>query len=152
MFLDYFAWKESFSDWKYESKFTADISEWIFNWEKIFLIKPQTFMNLSGESIQKLCSFYKFWAEDIIVIYDDKDMEFGKIRLRETGSAGWHNGIKNIITYFWWDWSRIKVWVGKTPAAYETSDWVLSKFTEGELIDLDNEIFPKIIQELKKNI
>jgi PTH1 family peptidyl-tRNA hydrolase len=56
--------------------------------EKVILVKPQTFMNLSGESLAKLCSYYKLSADDIIVIYDDISMEFGKIRVRETGSAG----------------------------------------------------------------
>ena len=152
MFLNFFQVEKSFSDWKYESKFTADISEGHYEWEKIILVKPQTFMNLSGESLQKICSFYKLIADDFIVIYDDKDMDFGKVRIRETGSAGGHNWVKDIIKYFWSEWKRIKVWVGTTPAQYETSDWVLSKFIEEELIDLDNEIFPKIIQELKKNI
>ena len=152
MFLDYFREEENFSDWKYESKFTADISEGKYKWEKALLVKPQTFMNLSGQSLQKICNFYKLWANDFTVIYDDKDMDFGKVRVRETGSAGWHNGVKSIIQYFWNDWSRIKIGVGKTPEKYETSDWVLSKFTEEELIDFDNDIFTKIDTELKKNI
>ncbi len=144
MFLDLFREQEGFSDWKYESKFTGDISEGNCCWEKTLLLKPQTFMNLSGESLQKICSFYKLWAEDITVIYDDKDMDFGKVRLRDKGSAGGHNGVKNIIKYFWDNWKRIKVGVWKTPAKYETSDWVLSKFSEEELIDLDNEVFSQV--------
>lgn len=109
-------------------------------------------MNLSGEALQKVCSFYKLWAEDITVVYDDKDMEFGKVRFREKWSAGGHNGIKNIIKYFWENWKRIKVWVGKTPEHYETSDWVLSKFSQEELIDIENEIYDSIIKQIKKNI
>jgi len=146
--LDKFAKEEHFSEWKYESKFSADISSWIYNWEKTLLVKPQTFMNLSGESLQKICNFYKISFPDFLVIYDDKDMDFWKIRLRDTGSAGWHNGVKSIIQYFWTDWKRIKVWVGKTPEKYETSDWVLSNFSEEELIELDTTIY----RELKKNI
>lgn len=148
IFLDKFREEEDFSDWKYESKFIADIAEGNYNWEKTIFVKPQTFMNLSGESLQKICNFYKLWAEDITVIYDDKDMDFGKVRFRETGSAGGHNGIKDIIKYFWGDWKRIKIWVGKTPPKYETTDWVLSKFSEEELIDLDNEVFEKITEQL----
>ena len=152
MFLDHFHEQEGFSDWKYESKFTADIAEGNYEWEKTLLLKPQTFMNLSGESLQKICNFYKLTADDFTVIYDDKDMDFAKVRFRETGSAWWHNGVKNIIKYFWNDWKRIKVWVGKTPDTHETSDWVLSKFSEEELIDLDNEVFEKMEIELKKNV
>lgn len=150
IFLDKFQEEENFSDWKYESKFTADISSGMLHGEKTLLVKPQTFMNLSGESLQKICNFYKLSAEDFVVIYDDISMDFWKIRLRDTGSAGWHNGVKNIIQYFKNDWSRIKVWVGMNEK-YEVSDWVLSKFTAEELIDIDNEIYNKISQELKKN-
>lgn len=150
IFVDKFRKEHWFSDWKYESKFTADISSGEINGEKTLLIKPQTFMNLSGEPLSKICNFYKLSAEDIIVIYDDISMDFGKIRLRNTGSAGWHNGVKSIIQYFKNDWVRIKVWVGMNDN-YEVSDWVLSKFTADELIDIDNEIYDTIELELKKN-
>jgi peptidyl-tRNA hydrolase, PTH1 family len=152
MFLDFFAKKESFWDWKYESRFLAEISQWTTKWEHIMLVKPQTFMNLSGTSLQKICQFYKLEATDITVIYDDKDMDFWKIRMRFTGSAGGHNGVKDIIRYLWDTWKRIKIWVGKTPEKYNTADWVLSKFSEEELIDLENEIFQKTYDELLKNI
>ena len=149
MFLDFFSKKENFWDWKYESKFLAEISEGSLNGEKILLIKPQTFMNLSGTSLQKICQFYKLEASDFIVFYDDKDMDFGKIRMRETGSAGGHNGVKNIINFFWENWKRIKIWIGKD-SRFDTADWVLSKFTEEERIQLENEIFKKSSEELKK--
>lgn len=150
IFLDKFRDENWFSDWKYESRFTANISSGIINWEKTLLIKPQTFMNLSGESLVKICNFYKLTAKDFIVIYDDISMDFGKIRVRDTGSAGWHNGVKNIIQHFKQDWARIKVWIGEA-GKYEVSDWVLSKFTADELINIDNEIYNKISEELKKN-
>lgn len=148
--LDKFREEEGLGEWKYESKFTADISSWILNQEKILLVKPQTFMNLSGESLRKICNFYKLSAEDFVVIYDDIAMEFWKIRVRDTGSAGGHNWVKDIIRHFSNEWTRIKVWVGKDDR-YETSDWVLSKFTPDELIDIDNEIYNKTSQEIKKN-
>lgn len=156
LFLDYLQrWDRSlqkrlWSEWKYESKFLVEVSEGAINWEKIILVKPQTYMNLSGTSIQKILQFYKLEAKDIIVIYDDKDMDFGKVRIRESGSAGWHNGIKDIIRYLWDTWRRIKIWVGKTPEKLETSDWVLSKFSEEEQIDLENEVFPKVHDDLLK--
>jgi len=149
--LDTFQEEEWFSEWKYESKFTADVSSWVINGEKIVLIKPQTFMNLSGESLRKVCNFYKLEAQDFTVIYDDIAMEFWKVRVRDKGSAGWHNGVKDIIKHFWDTWTRIKVWVWKDDR-YETSDWVLSKFTEEELIDIDNGIYETVSKELKKNI
>lgn len=150
IFVDKLKQEENFWDWKYESKFTADISSGIWNGEKTLLVKPQTFMNLSWESIQKICNFYKLSSEDIIVIYDDMSMDFGKIRYREKWSAGWHNWVKSIIQYFGDSWDRIKVWVWFNEK-YEVSDWVLSKFTADELIDIDNDIYTNILQQLKKN-
>lgn len=150
IFLDKFREENWFWEWKYESRFTADVASWIINWNKTLLVKPQTFMNLSGESLAKICSYYKLDSKDFIVIYDDISMDFGKIRVRETGSAGWHNGVKSIIQHFQSDWMRIKVWVGMNDR-YAVSDWVLSKFTADELIDIDNEIYGTISQELKKN-
>lgn len=156
MFLDYFQkWDCSqetslWTEWKYDSKFLAEVSEGNINWEKIIIAKPQTYMNLSGTSIQKILQFYKLKVPDIIVIYDDKDMDFWKIRIREAGSAGWHNGVKDIMRYLWDKWNRIKIWVGKTPVELETSDWVLWKFSEEEQIDLENEVFPKVYDNLLK--
>ena len=151
MFLEYFRERENFSDWKYESKFAADVSSWIYQWEKIILVKPQTFMNLSWESLKKISNFYKLETQNFIVIYDDISLDFWKIRFRETWSAWGHNGVKNISQHFWESWKRIKVWVWLNDR-YEVSDWVLSKFTEEELIDLDNEIFTETLEYLKKNI
>ncbi len=149
MFLDFFAKKNNFSEFSYESKFAWEISSGKIWTEKIILLKPQTFMNLSWEALQKICQFYKLDNSDFIIIYDDKDMDFWKIRFREKGSAWWHNGIKSIIKYFWENFARIKIWIWYNKK-YEVSDWVLSKFTEEELIDLDNEIFPKVLEILEK--
>ncbi len=150
LFVDFFAKKENFSEWKYESKFLAEISEGSLNWEKIVLVKPQTYMNLSGTSVQKILQFYKIDCKDITVIYDDKDMVFWKVRVRQNGSAGWHNGVKDIMRYLWDKWDRIKIWVGKTPDNLETPDWVLSKFSEEERIDLDNTVLTECYNELIK--
>jgi len=151
IFVDKFREEEWFSDWKYESKFSADISLWNIDREKTLLVKPQTFMNLSGEAVMKICNFYKLTAEDIVVIYDDISMDFWKMRIRDTWSAGWHNGVKSIIQYMKSDWLRIKIWVWMDER-YEISDWVLSKFTPEQLIDIDNEIYEKISTEIKKKL
>jgi len=150
IFVEKFASENNFSDWKYESKFTADTSIGALDEEKTILVKPQTFMNLSGDSVQKICNFYKINADDIVVIYDDISMDFGKIRSRDSWSAGWHNGVKDIIKHMWEVWKRIKVGVGNNDN-YETSDWVLSKFTEEELINIDTAIYEQISEQLKKN-
>ena len=78
-------------------KFRGVYGEGIVDSEKIILFKPSTYMNLSGEAIKSIMDFYKIEAKDILVIYDDISLDVGKIRIREKGSAGGHNGIKNII-------------------------------------------------------
>jgi len=148
--LDKFQAEEWFWEWKYESKFVADVSVGTLNWEKTLLVKPQTFMNLSWESVSKICNFYKLSHSHITAIYDDISMEFWKIRVRDSWSAGWHNGVKSIIQYMKSDWKRIKVWVWEA-WKYDVSDWVISKFTSDELIDIDNEIYKNVANELKKN-
>lgn len=149
MFLDYFKQKELFSEFNFESKFKWEISSWIYDWEKTILLKPQTFMNLSWESIKKIVDYYKIDLWDIIIVYDDMSMDFGKIRYREKWSAWWHNGIKDIIKYFWEDFKRLKIWIGYNQK-YEISDWVLSKFSEEEQIDLENDIFKQTTLLLKQ--
>ena len=143
LFLDFFAEKNNFSDFKSESKFKWEISTWISNWEKTILLKPTTYMNLSWESLRKIVDFYKINIQDIIIIYDDMSMDFWKIRTRNKWSAGWHNWIKSIISHFWDSFKRIKIWVWFNDN-YEVSDWVLSKFTDEELEELENEIFKKV--------
>ena len=81
-------------------KHKAIIGKGIINGEKVILAMPQTFMNLSGESVRALLDFYKCTTDDLIVVYDDIDLDVGKIRIRERGSAGGHNGIKSIIIKF----------------------------------------------------
>ncbi len=142
LFLDYLKENSSFSDFKLESKFKAEISSWNYMWEKILLIKPQTYMNLSWESLRKIIDFYKVEMDDMIIIYDDLSMDFWKLRFRDKWSAWWHNGIKNIIQHFSDDFKRIKIWIWFNNN-YEVSDWVLSKFKEEELNELNSEIFWK---------
>lgn len=149
LFLDYFAEKENFSDFKLESKFKWEISSWTFEWKKTYLLKPQTFMNLSWESIRKIIDFYKIDIDDVIIIYDDMSMVFGKLRFRDKWSAGWHNWVKSTITHLWSDFKRLKIWIWFNDN-YNVSDWVLSKFTNNEIDELNNRIFIdsyKIIKE-----
>lgn len=100
---------------------------------KVVLMKPQTFMNLSGESIRAAVDFYKVDLEDIIIIYDDVSLEPGQLRIRLKGSAGGHNGIKNIIAHLGTqEFPRIKVGVGAKPPRMDLADYVLSRFSKGE--------------------
>ncbi len=150
IFLDNFAEKNNFSDFKLETKFKAKISEWLYNSEKTILLKPQTYMNLSWESLQKIVNFYKIDLDDIIVIYDDMSIDFWKVRFRNKWSAGWHNWIKSIIKYIWEKFKRIKVWVWFNDN-FEVSDWVLSKFKNEELDELETCIYYIIEEKIKEH-
>lgn len=98
--------------------------------EKVFLMKPQTYMNLSGEAVQPAAAFYKVPPERVIVVSDDVSLPVGKLRIRQKGSAGGHNGLKNIISRLGTDaFPRVKVGVGSPEHPdYEMADWVLSGF------------------------
>jgi len=99
----------------------------------VILAKPQTYMNLSGESIRDIADFYKIPAENIIIIYDDISLEVGQLRIRKKGSAGGHNGIKNIIAHLGTqEFPRIKVGIGSKPEGWDLADYVLSKYSKAE--------------------
>lgn len=105
--------------------------------EKVLLAMPQTFMNLSGESVSQLLHYYKCTPEDLIVIYDDIDLDVGSVRIREKGSAGGHNGMKNIIQMIGTsEFDRIKLGVGHKPEGWDLADHVLSRFPEDQLPDV----------------
>ena len=99
--------------------------------QKVLLMKPVTFMNLSGEAVRQAVDFYKLPPERVLVISDDVSLPVGKLRVRRGGSAGGHNGLKNIILHLGGDkFPRVKVGVGEKPHPdYDMADWVLSKFT-----------------------
>ena len=109
-------------------KAKALIGECRMGGKKVILVKPQTFMNLSGQSVCELMKFYKIPAENVLVIFDDISLDAGKLRIRRSGSDGGHNGIKNIIYLSGSDaFPRIKIGVGKAPHPdYDMKDWVLS--------------------------
>lgn len=104
----------------------------IIEGQKVLLVKPQTFMNLSGESIGAILNFYKVAPEtNLIVIYDDISLAPGKLRIRKKGSAGGHNGIKNIIAHTGTqEFQRIKVGVGEKPKDWDLADYVLGRFSK----------------------
>ncbi|MGN0360237.1 MAG: aminoacyl-tRNA hydrolase [Hominisplanchenecus sp.] len=106
---------------------------------KVILAKPQTFMNLSGESVRELIDFYKIdEAKELIVIYDDISLEPGQLRLRAKGSAGGHNGIKNIIAHLGGqEFGRVKVGIGEKPKGYDLADYVLGHFSKEERKKMD---------------
>lgn len=116
-----------------EKKHKALCGRGVIEGQKVLLLKPQTFMNLSGESIRAAADYYKIAPEEMIVIYDDISLDPGQLRIRLKGSAGGHNGIKNIIANLGTqDFPRIKVGVGAKPPRMDLADYVLSRFGAGE--------------------
>jgi len=123
-------------------KHKAECGTGIIGGEKVILVKPLTYMNLSGESISAIASYYKVDVKkEVIVIYDDISMEPGRIRIRKKGSAGGHNGIKNIISHFGSEeFLRIKIGVGEKPQGYDLADYVLSYFDKKTRDIIDNSL------------
>ena len=100
---------------------------------KVLLLKPQTFMNLSGQAVGKAAAFYKVPARNVIVLFADISLAPGRLRLRKEGSAGGHNGVKSIISQIGQEFPRVKIGVGAKPhPEYDLADWVLSRFTPDE--------------------
>lgn len=115
-------------------KFKSLIGDTTINGHRCIVMKPQTYMNNSGEAIRECANFYKIKPENIIVIYDDISLDVGKLRIRRKGTDGGHNGIKSIIYHLSNDqFPRIKVGCGKKPHPdYDLADWVLSEFKKDE--------------------
>ncbi len=105
----------------------------IIEGEKVVLVQPLTYMNLSGEAVRELKDFYKVTNDKIIIIYDDVSLDVGQLRIRTKGSAGGHNGIKSIISHLGTDeFARIKVGVGDKPKGWDLADYVLGRFSKEE--------------------
>lgn len=117
-----------------ERKGKALCGKGIIAGQKVLLMKPQTYMNLSGESIRAIADFYKIDVEtEFLVIFDDVSLDVGQLRIRKKGSAGGHNGIKSIISHLGTsNFMRIKVGVGEKPKEYDLADYVLGHFTKEE--------------------
>lgn len=112
----------------------------IFGGQKVLLVKPQTFMNLSGESVRAIIDYYKIdEIEELIVVSDDISLDVGKIRIRKKGSAGGHNGLKNIILHLGHDnFKRVKMGVGEKPSGYDLADYVLGHFSKEDREKLED--------------
>ena len=113
-------------------KHKALVGRGIIDGMRVILAKPQTYMNLSGESLRELVNYYKIDEEhELLVIYDDISLDVGQLRIRKKGSAGGHNGIKNIIANLGTDvFPRIKIGVGEKPKKYDLADYVLGHFSK----------------------
>ena len=151
MALDYFAQKNSISFSK--SKFTGEYAECNINGEKVYLLKPGKYMNLSGEVVRDFINFYKINIDDILIICDDLDTPVGTYRLRYKGSSGGHNGLKNIETHIGTSkYKRLKIGISNNKMI-DTKDYVLGKFSKDDLSLLNKiiEIIPNIINDFMKD-
>lgn len=131
------------------AKFSSLVGECVIGGSRVLLMKPQTFMNLSGVAVGEAAAFYKIPADRVIVLHDEISFDPGVIRLRRKGSAGGHNGLKNIIERLGSDgFPRVKIGVGKKPTPeYDLVDWVLGKLTDegmaaltARLADIDSSV------------
>lgn len=122
-----------------ESKHKALLGKGVIDGHRVILVKPQTYMNLSGESLREVVDYYKCDPEtDLIVISDDINLDVGRLRIRKKGSAGGHNGLKNIIAQLGTDaFVRVRMGVGEKPKDYDLADYVLGHFTSEERKVLD---------------
>ena len=111
------------------SRCKATVGEGMIGGERVVLAKPETYMNLSGESVVQLVNWYKIEPEQLIVVYDDVDLAAGKIRFRPSGSAGTHNGMRNIIyLYGKENFPRVRVGIGRPPEGWDLKDYVLTGY------------------------
>ena len=118
---------------RFSKKGNGKVAEARIGGEKVLLVKPQTFMNLSGDCIAPLAAYYKIPSEQIAVCYDDKDLPMGKLRIRAEGSAGSHNGMKSIIQHLGTEaFPRVRLGIGEKPAQMDLADYVLGHFNKEE--------------------
>ena len=116
-----------------DKKFNGLVGEGFIEGEKVMLVQPQTFMNLSGECVGLIAGFYKLEPEDIIVICDDINLDTGRLRIRAKGSAGGHNGLKNIIAHLGTEtFPRIRIGVGEKTEGWDLADYVLARFSKDD--------------------
>lgn len=141
--LDAFAAANDFPGWVNKKDLKCLHTSHQLGDTRVILIKPTTFMNLSGEAVQATANFYKLLPDQITAVYDELDIDFGQIRMRIGGSAAGHNGVKSIIQHLGEDFGRIRIGIGpKLPAQIDSSDFVLQKFSkeqQGHMKELTTE-------------
>jgi len=129
--VDAFAKTNDFPAWIDKKDLKCHLTSQTMNDVRVILIKPTTFMNLSGEAVQAVTSFYKIHADQMVVVHDELDIPFGQIRLRVGGSSAGHNGLKSIIKHFGESFGRVRVGIGpKEPEQMDTADFVLARFSK----------------------
>jgi PTH1 family peptidyl-tRNA hydrolase len=126
------------ADWKLETRFEARVAEARLGGDRLILVEPLTYMNLSGRAVQKVLGYHKVTPERLLVVYDDLAIPLGDVRVRATGSAGGHNGISSMIQCLASQaFGRVRVGIGPLPSGRRMNDFVLGAFTATERDDLE---------------
>ncbi len=137
MCLDDFARKNNFASWIHKKDLKCEITQATLGDTRVFLCKPDTFMNLSGEAVQAVMHFYKLNLGQLIVVHDELDINFGQIRCRVGGSAAGNNGIKSVTQHMGEQYGRVRIGIGpKVPAQMDTADFVLQDFNSEQSKEL----------------
>lgn len=143
MVVEYLAEQMGFDVWTRKKDLDCSLTSGTFNGARVILAKPTTLMNNSGQSVQKIMNFYKIADKDVLVVHDELDIDFGKIRTNTGGSAAGHNGIKSLIQHIGQDFGRLRIGIGpKIPSQIDSADFVLAEFSSKQQSDL-----PDIIAE-----
>ncbi|MDP2206850.1 MAG: aminoacyl-tRNA hydrolase [Alphaproteobacteria bacterium] len=135
MAMDVLVHRHNFSDWT--KKFQGEMSTGTLEGEKIIVLKPQTFMNLSGQSVQAAAAFYKVPPENVVVFYDELDLLPGKLRVKKAGGSGGHNGIKSIDSHLGQDYWRVRLGIGHPGDKDMVSNYVLGDFAKADRAGLE---------------
>jgi PTH1 family peptidyl-tRNA hydrolase len=142
--VDEFARKNNFDPWATKKDLQCEITQATLNDTRVLLCKPTTFMNLSGEAVQAITHFYKISAEQLIVVHDELDINFGQLRMRIGGSAAGNNGVKSVSQHMGEQYGRVRIGIGpKLPAQMDTADFVLQDFSKTEQTKL-----PALLREV----
>lgn len=148
MYLDYLFENNNFNTFKKKFNYFYSLNE--YNESNIALIKPKTYMNLSGKAVVSAMAFFKVKINDLVIIYDDIALPFGKIRIRENGSAGGHNGLKSIENSLSsQEYKRIRIGIGAPDHPGKLISHVLGNFSKDEIVLLNTKVFPLIDDSIK---
>ena len=145
MAVDELVRRYSFDGWT--KKFKGEICAGTIDGEKVLALKPHTYMNLSGESVLAISSFYKIPPEKIYVFHDDMDLPVGRLKVKQGGGSGGHNGIKSIDAHLGQNYHRVRIGVDKPAMREQVVSWVLSKFAPNDKQTLD-----ELIEKISQNI
>lgn len=137
------------ASWSPNKRFDAHTAETVLFGKPLMLIKPQTFMNLSGLSVQKVCRYYRFHPSQVLIVYDEIQIPLGQVKVSLRGSAGGHNGIEDILSRMGGDFIRYRIGIGPAEkSALPLKDFVLGKFSENEK-EIMNARLPHLVEGLK---